>query len=139
MTVPDVAEAATDVLLMIRVPDGSGDVAHPSREGPTSVADSGPPRSRVTAGTGCRVSGFASGDVGGHRFDGEWVEAKVAYTVQETVELTLIEWFSDEPRLLAPGFKRSSWERSGESCAEAPVERDCVPPRLHHAPPAVGP
>ena len=75
--------------------------------------------------------------VGGNLFDREQVEAEVADSVQESVELSLVERFGNEIGLTTPRFNRYARECGIESCAKAPLDCDAVSPRLHRAPPGI--
>ena len=72
-----------------------------------------------------------------HCFDGDQVEAEVADSVQQSVELSLVERFGDEMGVTVPGFNRDARKGGVESSAQSPLDCDAVPPRLHRAPPSV--
>src|SRR5688572_29630967 len=65
-------------------------------------------------------------------------EAEVADSVQQPVELSLVEQVSHELGLTRSRYHRHTRKGRVESFAQAPLDGDAVSPRWHSAPPGVG-
>lgn len=64
----------------------------------------------------------------GSGFNRDKLQAKVVYSVQEAVELTLVEQIGHEAGLTAGGFNRDTWKRGKKSGTKAPTNCHGVPP-----------